>query len=164
MPKPTTREELVNEIMSERAKLEALLKTIPPDVFASKKVAGEWTAKDVISHVISWEQMVILWVTSGYAGKTIPVPAEGFKWSDLPALNDKIYREHKNEPVDEVMDKFQKSYKQIMNLLNSISEQDLFTPGLHKWQNKNMLAAYFKSSTSSHYLWARKEITKGLKG
>jgi hypothetical protein len=102
-------------------------------------------------------------VTSGYEGKTIPVPAEGFKWSELPALNDKIYREHKGETVEEVMAKFHQSYKQIIDLLNSISDQDLFTPGLHKWQNKNMLAAYFKSSTSSHYLWARKEITKGLK-
>jgi len=164
MPKPTTRGDLVKEILIEREKLEDLLQSIPPDVFASKKVTGEWTAKDVISHLIAWEQMVILWVKSGYAGKTIPVPAEGFKWSDLPALNDKIYREHKDEPTDEVMAKFQQSYKQIMDLLNSISEQDLFTPGLQKWQNKNMLAAYFKSCTSSHYLWARKEITKGLKG
>jgi hypothetical protein len=60
MPRPTTREDLVKEIFVERKKLEVLLQTIPPDVFASNKVAGEWTAKDVISHVIAWEQMVIL--------------------------------------------------------------------------------------------------------
>lgn len=163
MPKPTTREELLKETFDERAKLEALLKSIPEDVFESKKVASEWTAKDVISHLIAWEQMVILWVKSGYEGKTIPVPAEGFKWSELPALNDKIYREHKDDPADEVLARFGQSYRQILDLLNSISEEDLFTPGLHKWQNKNMLSAYFKSSMSSHYLWARKEITKGLK-
>jgi hypothetical protein len=163
MPKPTTREELLKETYNERSRLEELIKTIPGDVFESKKVVGEWTAKDVISHLIAWEQMVILWVKSGYEGKSIPVPAEGYKWSELPALNDKIYREHKDEPASEVMEKFDRSYHQILDLLNSISEQDLFTPGLHKWQNKNMLAAYFKSSMSSHYLWARKEITKGLK-
>lgn len=163
MPKPTTREELMKETYAEREKLEALLKTIPPDVFSSKKVVGEWTVKDVLSHLIAWEQMVILWVKSGYESKTIPVPAEGFKWSDLPALNDTIYREHKNEPAGEVLAKFDQSYHQILDLLNSIPEQDLFTPGLHKWQNKNMLAAYFKSSMSSHYLWARKEIIKGMK-
>lgn len=164
MPKPTTREQLLKEIYEERAKLETLLSTIPPDVFATKKVQGEWTAKDVISHLIAWEQMVILWVKSGYEGKTFPVPAEGFKWSDLPALNDKIYKEYKDEPAADVLKKFQQSYQQILDLLVSIPEKDLFTPGLHKWQNKNMLAAYFKSSTSSHYLWARKEISKGLKG
>lgn len=163
MPKPTTREEILKETYLEREKLEALLQTIPADVFESKKVTGEWTAKDVISHLIAWEQMVILWVKSGYEGKTIPVPAEGFKWSELPALNDKIYREHKDDPADEVLARFGQSYREILELLSSISEEDLFTPGLHKWQNKNMLSAYFKSSMSSHYLWARKEITKGLK-
>ncbi len=163
MPKPTTREELLKETYAEREKLEALLKTIPPDVFSSKKVVGEWTAKDVLSHLTAWEQMVILWVKSGYEGKTIPIPAEGFKWNELPALNDRIYREHRDLAADEVLSKFDQSYHQILDLLNSLPEQDLFTPGLHKWQNKNMLVAYFKSSTSSHYLWARKEITKGMK-
>jgi len=164
MPKPTTRADLLKEIYAERDKLEALLKTMPPDVFSEKKVVGEWTVKDVLSHLIAWEQMVILWVQSGYEGKTIPVPAEGFKWSELPELNEKIYHEHKEESSSEVLAKFDQSYHQILDLLNAIPEQDLFTPGLHKWQNKNMLAAYFKSSMSSHYLWARKEITKGLKG
>jgi hypothetical protein len=37
MPKPTTRADLLKEIYAERDKLEALLKTIPPDVFSEKK-------------------------------------------------------------------------------------------------------------------------------
>jgi hypothetical protein len=163
MPKPITKEQLLKEIRDERAKLESLIAAIPQDVFASKIVQGEWTSKDVVSHLIAWEQMVIFWVTSGFAGKTIAVPAEGIKWNELPALNDKIFREHRDELPEEVMKKFQQSYRQILDLLNSISEDDLFTPGLYKWQNKNTLAAYFKSAMSSHYLWARKEITKGLK-
>lgn len=163
MPRPTTRTALLKEIYDERKKLEDLLATIPQEVFVSQKVMCEWTTKDIICHLIAWEQMVILWVKSGYQGKTIAVPAEGFKWNELPALNDKIYKDHKDDPFDFVMKKFNESYHEILDLLNSISEEDLFTPGLQKWQNKNMLAAYFKSSTSSHYLWARKEITKGLR-
>jgi hypothetical protein len=163
MPRPTTKEQLLKEIIEERGKLEALLATIPSDVFATKKVLGEWTSKDIVSHLIAWEQMVILWVTSGIEGKTIPVPAEGFKWSDLPALNESIFKAHQNEAVEEVQNKFKDSYLQTLALLISIPEKDLFIPGLYKWQNKNMLSAYFKSCMSSHYLWARKEISKGLK-
>lgn len=163
MAKPTTRTALLDEIHDERKKLEDLLATMSLDVINSQKVMEEWTTKDILSHLIAWEQMVILWVKSGYEGKTIPVPAEGFKWSELPALNDKIFKEHKDDPLDLVRKRFDESYHEILDLMNSISEKDLFTPGLHKWQNKNMLAAYFKSGTSSHYLWARKEITKGLK-
>jgi len=164
MAKPASKEDLLKEIDIERKKLEDFLAAIPADTLAHKKVVGEWTTKDVISHLIAWEQMVILWVKSGYEGKVFPVPAEGFKWSELPALNDKIFRDHKDEPLDVVMQKFHDSHRQIVDLLKSLPEKDLFTPGLQKWQNKNMLIAYFKSSTSSHYLWARKEISRGLKG
>jgi hypothetical protein len=163
MPRPTTKEELLSEIIDERARLEVFINTIPKDVFSTKKVVGEWTSKDVISHLIAWEQMVILWVQSGYTGKTIPIPADGFKWSELPALNEKIFQAHKDDPMEDVLKRFQESYQQTLDLLKSVSEKDLFTPGLHKWQNKNMLSAYFKSCMSSHYLWARKEITRGLK-
>jgi hypothetical protein len=163
MPKPTTKEQLLKEIYDEREKLEVLLNSIPPDIYSSKRILGDWTTKDVVSHLVAWEQMVILWVKSGYEGKVIPVPAEGYKWSELPALNDCIFKAHKDESLKVVQEIFIESYRQTLDLLNSISEKDLFTPGLHKWQNKNMLSAYFKSSMSSHYLWARKEITKGLK-
>jgi hypothetical protein len=164
MPRSKSKDQLFEEIIDERGKLEMLLASIPPDVYTTKKVLGGWTTKDVVSHLIAWEQMVILWVISGMEGKIIPIPGEGFKWSELPALNERIYLEHKDDALDDVQAKFIDSYHQTMELLNSISEKDLFTPGLYKWQNKNMLSAYFKSCTSSHYLWARKEISKGLKG
>jgi len=164
MPRQATKIQLLNEIYEERGKLETLLKTIPIEVFSTIKVQGEWTTKVMLSHLIAWEQMVILWVLSGKQGAIIPIPAEGFKWSELPALNAKIYNEHKDELLEDVQKKFLDSYQQTLELLNSISEKDLFTPGLYKWQNKNTLAAYFKSCMRSHYLWARKEISKGLKG
>ena len=55
------------------------------------------------------------------------------------------------------------SYHQIMEKIETLSEEALFTPGLYPWMNKNTLAAYFTSCTSSHYRWARAEIRKGLK-
>jgi hypothetical protein len=48
-------------------------------------------------------------------------------------------------------------------LIESIPEDEMFTPGIHPWMNKNTLGAYFVSATSSHYRWARKEMKKGVK-
>ena len=73
----------------------------------------------MLSHLIEWEQMVILWVKSGMEGKIIPVPAEGFKWSQLPALNEKIFQEHREEPLDTVRTKFRESYQQTLARLKS---------------------------------------------
>jgi hypothetical protein len=48
--------------------------------------------------------------------------------------------------------------------VQAASEEDLFTPGRYAWTKQNLLAAYFASATSSHYVWAKKEIRKCLKG
>jgi hypothetical protein len=52
----------------------------------------------------------------------------------------------------------------MLKAVEALSEEELFTPRLYPWTNKNALAAYFISATSSHYAWARKEVRKCLKG
>ena len=58
---------------------------------------------------------------------------------------------------------YRDSYKQIMKTIEHTPENEMFTPGLYPWMNKNTLGAYFVSATSSHYRWACKEMKKGLK-
>ena len=41
--------------------------------------------------------------------------------------------------------------------------QQMFTTGEYAWTKKNTLGTYLVSATSSHYLWARKEIRKGFR-
>jgi hypothetical protein len=96
-------------------------------------------------------------------GETPHVPAEGYKWSQLPALNEKIRAKHSGRTLDEILTLFRDSYHQITQTIESLSEDQLFTPGLYPWMNKNTLGAYFVSCTSSHCRWARKEMKKGLK-
>jgi hypothetical protein len=51
----------------------------------------------------------------------------------------------------------------MLKTVQGIEEQDLFTPGRYAWTGKNAAAAYFIGATSSHYVWARKEVRKCLK-
>ena len=127
--------------------------------------------------------MVLGWVAAGQHGETPHVPAEGYKWNQLPALNEEIRQKHLRRSLDEVQAMFRKSYQKTMetgsqgiavvgghswqfpkNLetIEGLPGETLFTSGLYPWMNKNTLAAYFTSCTSSHYRWALKEIRKGL--
>ena len=58
---------------------------------------------------------------------------------------------------------YRDSYQEVMATIEGLSEGTLFTRGLYPWMNKNALAAYFTSCTSSHYRWARKEMRKGFR-
>ncbi len=163
MPRPHTKPQILSESQKERQALEKFLSTLTPEQMEQPGMLGEWSAKDVLAHLYEWEQMVLSWLAAGQRGETPPVPAEGYKWNQLPALNEEIRGKHMSRSLDEMQKLYRESYEQIMDTIDKLSEEDLFTLGLYPWMNKNTLAAYFVSCTSSHYRWARKEMRKGQK-
>jgi uncharacterized protein (TIGR03083 family) len=163
VPRPKTKDELLVAIDRERGELETLLATLTPAQMSEPGIVGDWSVKDVLAHLIEWEQMCLGWYAAGLRGEIPPLPAPGFKWSQTPQLNQQIYEKHRDRPLDEVLDQFQASHREILGIIQELSNEDLFTPGRYAWTKKNTLGTYMVSATSSHYLWARKEIRKGLR-
>jgi hypothetical protein len=163
MSKPTTKNQLLADILKERQALEQFLATLSPEQMTVEGVVGYWAVKDVLAHLLEWEQMVPGWYVTGLRGETPHVPAEGYNWGQLPQLNQSIYMKHHDRRLEDILAQFHASYQHILATVQGLSESDLFTPGLYPWMNKNTLAAYFTSCTSSHYRWARTEMRKRLK-
>ena len=163
MPRPTSKTDLLAAIEYERHALKTQLESLTPEQMIEPGVVGEWSVKDVLAHLIAWEQMVLNWHAAGLRGETPELPAPGFKWNQTPALNQQIFEQHRDRPLNEILDKFQASHEEILGVIQGFSNEVLFTAGQFAWTQKNTLGTYFVSATSSHYLWARKEIRKGLK-
>lgn len=161
MPRPMTKAQFLQEIHQEQTALEEYLATLTPEEMIQPGAIGKWSVKDVLAHLVEWEQMLLGWHKAGLRGKTPSLPAEGFKWSQLPALNQHIYEQRRDQPPKDVLKQFRSSYRQILKVLHGLSEKDLFTPGRYAWTKKNSLATYFIPGTSSHYRWARTEMRKG---
>lgn len=163
MPRPTSKTDLLAAISQERGSLEAILETLPPERMVEPGVVGEWSVKDVLAHLVEWEQMVLGWYRAGLRGEVPELPAPGYKWSQIPQINQMIYEKHRDRPLDQVMEQFQTSHREILGVIQKLSDEELFTAGRYTWTRKNAMGTNFVSATSSHYLWARKEIRKGLK-
>ena len=163
MPRPQTKEKILSESQKEREALEEFLSALSPEQMTEPGMLGDWSVKDVLAHLYEWEQMVLRWLAATERGEMPAVPAAGYKWSQLPALNEEIRGKHSSRLLDEMLTMYHDSYKQIMETIESIPEDEMFTPGLYPWMNKNTLGAYFVSATSSHYRWARMEMKKRLK-
>jgi hypothetical protein len=163
MPKATTKQQLIEDAQTERAALEKLLSTLTPEQMTQSAATDDWSAKDVLAHLIEWEGMVMKWYATGTKGKVPAVPSEEYNWVQLPQLNHAIYLKHRDRSLVEIQKEFKSSHKKIMKLIESIPEKELFTRGQYPWTKNNLLAAYFTSATSSHYRWARGEIRKKAK-
>lgn len=163
MSKPITKQEVIESAQKERAALEDYLATLTPEQMTQSNVIGEWAVKDVLAHLFAWEGMVMQWYETGKKGKLPAVPSEKYNWGQLPQLNHEIFLEHRDQSLAEILRTFKSSYKKILKMIESIPEKELFTRNIYAWTNNNLLAAYFVSSTSSHYRWARTTIRKAMK-
>ena len=163
MPRPTSKQDLLAAIEKERGELTAYLKTLSAKEMTEPNIVGEWSVKDVLAHLAEWEQMCLNWYRIGLQGETPSLPAPGFKWNQTPQLNQRIFEKHRGRPLEEVLAWFHASSLEILVLIQSLSDEQMFTTGEYAWTKKNTLGTYLVSATSSHYLWARKEIRKGFR-
>ena len=163
MPGPTSKDQLVLEIEKERKALEEFLSTLTSDQILQPGILGSWSVKDVLAHLTEWEQMFLGWYKAGLRGKLPEKPAPGFKWNQLPELNQQIYERYCNQSLQEVQKQFRASYRQVMKTLQGLGEEDLFTPSRFAWTEKHTLLDFILPNTSSHYRWARSEMQKAMK-
>jgi hypothetical protein len=163
MPRSFTKVQLLEDARRERAALEKLLEKLSPEEMVQSATLGDWSVKDVLAHLIEWEQLVLGWIETGRSGKIPAIPAEGYKWNQLPALNQHIYEKYRDRSLAEILEQFHSSYQQVLASIQGFPEEILFTRGYFSWSGNNALADYFHSCTAAHYLWARKEVQKKVK-
>lgn len=156
MPRPTNKAELLTAACERHAALDAFLETQKPATLNRTHAGTGWSVKDVLAHLTAWEQMVLGWYRIGLRGETPAIPAEGFNWSQLPALNARILKHFHNRSLARVLADYRASYAETLSVIEGLSDADLFTRGRYAWTGTNTLGAYFASNTSSHYAWALK--------
>lgn len=163
MAKPASKGQLLADIQSERETLEQFLRGLSEEQLTAPGTVGEWSAKDVMAHLAEWEGMFLAWYAAGKRGEAPHTPAPGFTWGQLPALNQQIYEKHRERSLQEVQQLFTDSHQAMLNAIQSMSVEELFTPGYYAWTKKHALAAYITPNTSRHYRWAITEMRKRFK-
>lgn len=163
MPRPTTKSQLITAMQNEHEALEKALAGLSRKQILTVNRVTKWSIKDVLCHLTEWERMCLGWYAAGLKGRIPAVPAEGYNWAQLPALNKALLEKDRNLPWETVLRRFRSSYRRILATVKKMSQEELFTCGRYAWTGKNALAPYVIGSTSSHYLWAGKEIRKCLK-
>ncbi len=161
MPRPLNKTQLLEVAQKQYQKLETYLSSLSPEQMAAKN-APQKSVKDILMHLYEWQQMFFVWYETGLRGENPAVPAPGYKWSQLPALNQAIYEKYEHLSIEDALVMFRTSHAKSIQFIESLSDSELTTPGLYPWMNHNKLVAYLNSTTGSHYIWAMKEIKKFL--
>lgn len=162
MARARTKHDLLNSAQKQYDALNALLATLTADELVVPGIMGEWSIKDILAHLAAWSDLAMGWYRAQERGEVVQAPAPGYKWNETPALNQKIYEENRDMSLGDVRAWLERSHEEMMRLIGSLSDEELWTPELCSWSSSPM-GQSFVSATASHYEWARSEIRKGLR-
>lgn len=165
MARPTSKAELLEQAHDNYDKLKALIASYPKEKLDMNFPKGTLNrnVRDVLMHLDAWHLMLLEWEKIGSKGGKPDMPAKGYTWQTLPALNKKIWKDTQSVTLQDAQKLIAKSNKKVLKLINAYSDTEIFTKKLYPWTGSTSLGAYLISNSCSHYNWAYKLIKKQLK-
>ncbi len=151
---PKSKAGLIESIYTERAVLEQKIFNLNPTELVFPGSMGEWSVKDIMQHLVDWEQRWIKWYAAGKRGETVITPEPGYNWRQMGLLNEKYRLLHKDRRLEDVSADFLASYRQIMQVVEVITEDEMLAMHLYTWTGKLPLIAWISGNTCEHYHWA----------
>ena len=163
MPRPKTKQELIDLSRANFEKLFALIATFDE----KERVHGvipfedrDKNIRDILVHLHHWHLMFQEWYRVGMTGDKPDIPAKGYTFKTLPALNMAIWEQYQDTSYDEAVKMLEGSFADVQKLIHAHTEEELFEKKRYKWTGTTSLGSYMISATSSHYDWAMKKIRK----
>lgn len=172
MARPTTKADLVTTAAEEFTKLESLIDSLSSEEqeedfsfssdFLEKKKEAHWARdknlRDVLIHLYEWHQLLLNWVTANQEGENQPFLPAPYNWRTYGEMNKQFVEKHQGTSLSEAKELLQKSHEQVMEMIQSFTNEELFAKGALHWTGTTTLGSYCVSATSSHYDWASKKI------
>ena len=165
MPRPTTKEQLLQAGEANFAKLFALIDSMT-DQQRSAPFSFEdrdKNVRDVLVHLYEWHRLLLNWAQSNRAGHAVHFLPDPYTWKTYPKMNIGFWEKHQGTSLDESILLLRASHAEIMRLIGTFSDEELFTKKYFPWTGTTSLGSYCVSSAPSHYDWAIKKIKLHLK-
>jgi len=144
---------LLAEIQHEYAALEAVLGGCKPwQMKQGGATRGDWSVKDILAHLLEWQQLNLAWYAAGLRREQPVLPALGYTWRELPRLPEAIDRKHQRRSVAAVLRDFYASHVRLFALIETLSDAELTALGRDSWAGAAWaLSDYVQANTAAHY-------------
>ena len=165
MPRPTTKADLIQAANEQFAKLWTLIDEMSDEEKSADIVPNERdkNVRDVLVHLYEWHCLLLNWIRSNTNRNPAPFLPVPYNWKTYPQMNVVFWEKHQNTSYTDAETMLKKTHKEVLALIETFSNEALFSKGTFDWTGTTTLGSYCVSATSSHYDWAIKDIKNALK-
>ena len=170
MPRPTTKDELLESAQLNFEKLWQLVESMPAEALNTdfdfsddlKKKEAHWSRdknlRDILIHLYEWHQLLIKWIKANLAGNQSSFIPEPYTWKTYGEMNVEFWKKHQNTTLKSATGMVKESHEAVLALVQSFTNEQLFTKQFFDWTGTTSLGSYCISAMPSHYDWAMKKL------
>lgn len=162
MPAATNKSDLIAVTGKEYAKLDQLLDQIDAED-AGRKDDEDTSIRDVIAHRAHWVGLFLGWYADGMAGKTLELPAPGYKWNDLKRYNAMLRKKYAHLDWPDARARLASAHEQLLAWMQGHSQDELYGGPMPGGGNTWTPGRWAEAAGPSHYRSAAKHIRARLR-
>ncbi len=159
-----TKGELLDRMRRERAAWDALIAQVPEQRIAEPGVQGEWSIKDILAHVATYE----LWTANQLrlANGGTELASALFSPDDTDETtteqrNAFLYKQNHDRPLADIRADSALAFRELINAIAALSDAQLNDPSLIGWWNQPALEVV-PNQCYEHYQQHRPDIEAWL--
>lgn len=145
---PASKQELLAAMTEARARLDDVIGRIPRERLLEPGRWGGWTLKDLVAHIAAYER----WTAEQSGPDPSPEEIERMKAESeggTDALNESIYRQHRNDPPETVLEESRAAYEILRRTIEGLDEEALARP--RWWTGDASLLSAVPDQSYAHY-------------
>jgi hypothetical protein len=142
--------QLLDEMNTGYAAFENMLAPLDEKEMNTSGVNGDWSIKDILAHLAAWQRYLVIRLQAA-ARNEEPAVHGLVDDEDTDKMNAHFYEENKSRPLAEVLADFHTTYRQVVEAVQALSNEDLFEPQRFSWMKGNALWELVPGNTYEHY-------------
>ncbi|RLJ31949.1 hypothetical protein CLU97_1390 [Chryseobacterium sp. 7] len=97
------------------------------------KLRIDKTPSQNISYQLGWTHLLLQWEADEQKGIDVKTPTPEYKWNNLGGLYQSFYNKYGSHSLQKQRELLQNQVNKIINWIESLDDETLFTPGQRKW-------------------------------
>jgi len=158
----TSKEQLIEVTRREWDRLARVIAGLEPDD-AMQPFDDGLSAKHIIGHRAHWIELFFTWYEAGQRGEYPAIPAEGYKWNQLPAYNAWLREAQKDLSWETVCAMLEVQNRRLLRFLEQQGDEKLYGDPMPGGGNHWTTGRWAEAAGASHYRSATKYLQAQLR-
>jgi len=157
-----TKDWVVKRLVAERRRLVNNLAALTDEDMLLPGTVGETSFKDMLAHLAHWESLMPGWVAAARRGEDFQTPAADLTWNQVHVFNQRIYEQHRDQPLEDVRKDFHSEHEAFMDMVEAMPEEEMLERGRYSFTGGSALFDWL-NAYAAHDMWGKQKIRAWFK-